>query len=105
MSSGGQRIGDFIDDHSIFTEEPECVHFITMIRVFGAENTMKWNVARKDNAKAEHSVVTWVASSNDFPRQDGTVPNASLDADDNSKICFKKAGYYCQTEEELYIWV
>lgn len=81
-----RRIGDLVGEHTEFPEDPDCVCYITLVRVSGG-SVAKWNVER-EKEKDEPTIAKWTPGNNDFPT---SHPNcASLD----TKVQFKKAGFY-----------
>ncbi|KAL3798162.1 hypothetical protein HJC23_005723 [Cyclotella cryptica] len=92
--SATRRIGDLVRVHSEFSDKAECAHFMTLIRVFGAESVAKWNVTWDGDHNDEPSTVKWTACKNGCSTGKNISPVASLDSEDNTKIRFKKAGYY-----------
>ncbi|KAL7476675.1 hypothetical protein ACHAW6_002520 [Cyclotella cf. meneghiniana] len=91
---GMSKIGDLVKEHSESSENAECAHFITLIRMLGAESVVKWNVHWEEDPNDEPSVVKWTASNIGFSAERNISPVASLDSEDDTKIRFKKAGYY-----------
>ncbi|KAL7492382.1 hypothetical protein ACHAWT_001690 [Skeletonema menzelii] len=85
------RVTDAITEHSAFSEEdPHCLNFMTLVRVFG-DSIAKWNAKSEKDPKSEHSVIKWVPAQDDLPK---TAQGAYLDETDETKIRFRKAGYY-----------
>ncbi len=77
-------------EHSEFDEEePHCLNFVTLVRVFG-DNISKWSPTARDPDR-EHSFIKWMPAQNDLPQ---TPQWAYLDDNDQTKIRFRKAGYY-----------
>eukprot|EP00984_Skeletonema_dohrnii_P034974 scaffold34580_cov128-Skeletonema_dohrnii-CCMP3373.AAC.1 len=71
-------------------EEPHCLNFITLVRVFG-DSMARWSVKCERDPNSEHSMIKWLPAQDDFPK---TSQGAHLDENDETKIRFRKAGYY-----------
>jgi hypothetical protein len=89
--AGRYEISAAVNEHSPFSEEePNCLNFMTLVRVFG-DSIAKWNAKSGEDPKSEHSVIKWIPAQDDLPK---TSQGAYLDETDETKIRFRKAGYY-----------
>jgi len=85
------KVNDQVVENSFFSlEEPHCLNFITLVRVFG-DSIARWSVKCERDPNSEHSIIKWLPAQDDFPR---TSQGAILDENDETKIRFRKAGYY-----------
>lgn len=88
-----------VQQNTEFEEDPNCVNSMTLVRVFGDSSykfNVKWVLKNECTAikwvalKNECTAIKWVAADNDFPSSKGaSVPDASLDEMDETKIRFK----------------
>ncbi|KAL9178897.1 hypothetical protein ACHAXT_011870 [Thalassiosira profunda] len=93
-SSPMQRIGDLVGMHSKFKSNPQCVSYLSLVRVFG-DCIKSWNVQREKDLKAEPTTVKWTPGINDFSMPSETsLDSVSLDDGDATALRFKKAGLY-----------
>ena len=93
---GYGRIGAVVVRHSDLADEPECTHFIKLVRVFG-DSIEKWSVKREEGEDhhAEPTRAKWMVCRNDFNNPNCMSSRfAHVDDEDSTMIRFRKAGYY-----------
>lgn len=89
-TAGLNSVHGIVIERSEFSEEePHCLNFVTLVRVFG-DNISKWSPAARD-PDSEHSFIKWMPAQHDLPN---TLQWAYLDENDKTKLRFRKAGYY-----------